>query len=241
MVTAIRKYLNRIFDPVFLTQIRLREALESTIAPLAVDGVRCLDVGCGDRPYEYLFKRGSYTGIDVEDSGRTWDMKQPDYFYDGKVFPFPDGSFDIVISTQVLEHVPDPLAVLKEMARVCEQGGEVVISLPFVYQEHEEPFDYFRFTRFGVAKLLEKAGLKVETMKRDSGTLETLAILANVYIINNLVPRIRGFGHLYALFICFPVQLLALILSRILPDKGQLYLNLVVHARKVQPIAHAGE
>lgn len=115
----------------------------------------------------------------------------------------------------------------------------MVISLPFVYQEHEESFDYFRFTRFGIAELLEIAELRVETMKRDSGALEVIAILANVHIVHNLVPGVRGFGRLYALFICFPIQLIAMALSRILPDKGQLYLNLVVHARKIQLAAHA--
>lgn len=233
MFTTVKKYLNRIFDPVFLTQIRLNAALKSTITPLAIDGVRCLDVGCGNRPYEYLFARGSYTGIDVEYSGRPLNMKQPDHFYDGNVLPFQNDSFDMVISTQVLEHVPNPLSMLKEMARVCKPEGVMVISLPFVYQEHEEPFDYFRFTRFGIAELLNKAGLRIETMKRDSGALETIAILANVYIIHNLVPGVRGFGHLFALFICLPIQLLAMILSKILPDQGQLYLNLVVHARKI--------
>lgn len=233
MFTNVKKYLNRIFDPVFLTQIRLKAALESTITPLAVDGVRCLDVGCGDRPYEYLFTHGSYTGIDVKDSGRPINMKQPDHFYDGNVFPFQNDSFDMVISTQVLEHVPDPLAMLKEMARVCKPGGGVVISLPFVYQEHEEPFDYFRFTRFGIEELLNKSGLRIETIIKDSSALETIAILINVYIIHNLVPRVRGFGCLYSLLFCFPIQLLAMIFSKILPDKGQLYLNLVVHAKKI--------
>ena len=67
-------------NPIFITIIRLREALESTIEPLAIPGITCLDVGCGDRPYEYLFNDGKYTGIDVEDSGRPINMKKPDYF-----------------------------------------------------------------------------------------------------------------------------------------------------------------
>lgn len=236
---AVRKYFSMIFDPVFLTQMRLKAALESMILPLVVEGAKWLDVGCGNRPYEYLFEQVSYTGIDVEDSGRPLGMKQPDYFYGGNVFPFPADSFDMVISTQVLEHVPDPRAMLKEMARVCKPGGGVVISLPFVYQEHEEPFDYFRFTRFGVEELLTKTGWQIETLKRDSSSLEAIAILFNVYIIHNLVPKIKGVGYFYTLFFCFPVQVLAMILSKILPDKGQLYLNLVVYAKKTGPITDA--
>ena len=180
-----------------------------------------------------MFKNGQYTGIDVEDSGRPINMKKPDYFYNGIKFQFSDEVFDRVICTQVLEHVPDPLLLLKEMARVCKRGGAVIISLPFVYPEHEQPFDYFRFTRFGITELLEKAGMKVELMKRDSSAIETLAVLTNVYIVTNLTPRIRGIGRVYSLFVCFPIQLIALILSKLLPDNGYLYLNLVIHARKI--------
>lgn len=113
-------------------------------------------------------------------------------------------------------------------------GGEVVIiSLPFVCPEHEQPFDYFRFSRFWITELLEKSGLKVEMMKRDSSTIETLAILTNVYIVTNLIPGIRGIGRIFALVLCFPIQLISLVLSKLLPDKGGLYLNLVVVAKKL--------
>ncbi len=120
---VIKKIISIIVDPIFLTRIRLETALRLVIEPLASGVSECLDVGCGDRPYEYLFKAGSYTGIDVKDSGRPSNMKQPDYFYDGKRFPFENEIFDLVISTQVLEHVPDPLEILIEMARVCKPGG----------------------------------------------------------------------------------------------------------------------
>jgi SAM-dependent methyltransferase len=229
----LTKYFSVVSNPIFIMIIRLREALESIIKPLVNNSLSCLDVGCGERPYEYLFKNAKYTGLDVEDSGRPINMKKPDFFYDGDQFPFNDEEFDMVICTQVLEHVPNPRLLLGEMARVCKRGGGVVVSLPFVYPEHERPFDYFRFSRFGISELMEKAGFKIETMKRDSSTIETLAILANVYIVTNLVPRIRGIGRLYTIFLCFPIQLIALTLTRLLPDKGNLYLNLVIYARKI--------
>lgn len=229
---TIKQYISRIFDPIFLTHIRLNAALESILTPLVVEGGGYLDVGCGERPYEYLFSRGRYVGVDVKQSGRPMSMKQPDYFYDGIELPFADDSFDIVFSTQVLEHVKDPLVVLKEMARVCKPMGSCVISVPFLYQEHEEPFDYLRFTRFGIEELLLTAGLKVEAVRKDTSGLEAIAIMFNVYLISNLIPGIKGIGRLYSLFICLPVQLIAIGLSKIFPDKGQLYLNIVVHARK---------
>ena len=232
MSATIKKLFFMILDPIFLTHFRLKVALESVIVPLAIGGIRCLDVGCGNRPYEYLFESGNYVGVDVENSGRPLNMKQPELFYDGITLPFPAGSFDMVMATQLLEHVPNPSAVINEMARVCKHGGAVVISVPFVYPEHEEPFDYFRFTRYGIEELLTKAGLKIEALKKDSSALEAIAILINVYIMQNLVPNVRGVGRLYALFLCFPIQVLAMMLSKIFPDKGQLYLNLVVYAKK---------
>lgn len=232
MFAKIKKALLFVSDPVFLTSLRLNNALECAIKPHVHQVNKCLDVGCGNRPYEYMFKAGSYIGVDVESSGRPAEMKQADHYYDGKTLPFSDDTFDMVISTQVLEHVPNPTNVLMEMARVCKPNGSLIVSLPFVYQEHEEPYDFFRFTSFGFEELAQRAGLEVEVMKKDSTAIETIAILINVYMMHNLVPNIRGLGRVFALLICFPIQIIAMVLSKLLPNKGQLYLNLVVHAKK---------
>jgi len=226
------KLTNWIFNPVYLVQNRVAKSLVDAISALSLENACCLDVGCGNRPYEYLFERGTYTGIDVASSGRPMSMKTPDSFYDGVNIPFDENSFDIVIATQVLEHVPNPLGLLIEMGRVCRMSGAIVVSLPFVYPEHEEPYDYFRFTRFGITELMSNAGLEVIAMKRDSGALDTIAILLNLYIINNCVPKIKGFGRLYSMLFCFPIQILAMLLSKLFPDQGGLYLNLVVTAKK---------
>ena len=80
-------------------------------------------MGCGHRPYEDHFPQGCYTGVDVESSGRDYTMKIPDHLSDGLKLPFPDCTVDGVINTQVLEHVPDPSALLLEMFRVIKPGG----------------------------------------------------------------------------------------------------------------------
>ncbi len=228
----ISHYSSMLFDPVFLTRYRLHIALKNVLTAVIDDDLHCLDVGCGDRPYESFFAPAHYVGVDVQNSGRPLTMKQPDQFYDGKTLPYADASFGLVMSTQVLEHVPDPLALLTEMARVCKRGGYVIVSLPFVYQEHEEPFDYFRFTGFGIASLLQRAGLQVVTVNKDSTAVDAIAVLVNTYVMSSLVPPVRGLGRLLALLFCFPVQLLAMVLAKALPNGGQLYLNLVVLARK---------
>jgi ubiquinone/menaquinone biosynthesis C-methylase UbiE len=225
-------YLGIIFNPIYITIYRLKKNLERVIKPIATTGVNCLDVGCGDRPYEHLFEKGKYVGIDVSVSGRVAKFKKPDLFYDGTNIPFGDNYFDLVICTQVLEHVSNPLLLIQEMARVCKPDGGVIISLPFVYPEHEVPFDYFRFSSFGTINLIENSGLVVQSIQKDSTAMETLAVIANVFIVSNLVPKVRGAGHLIALLLCFPIQLISLLLSKILPDNGQLYLNLVIHAKR---------
>ena len=161
-------------------------------------------------------------------------MKRADHYYEGGVLPFSDNSFSGVLCTQVLEHVPHPGELLDENARVLIPGGRGVISLPFVWEEHEVPYDFFRFTRFGIVELLSRSGLEVEHLQADTGTAETLAMLVNTYISNDLVPRIyfRGVSRAVALLVCFPIQLLALTLKKVLPDHGRIYLNLVIRVRK---------
>jgi SAM-dependent methyltransferase len=149
--------------------------------------------------------------------------------------PINDHSFDCVLCTQVLEHVPDPRQILSEVHRVIKPEGFAIISLPFIWGEHEAPFDFFRFTQFGVTQMLTEVGFEVDIFKTDTGIFETLAIIFNSYLINDLVQRlgVRGLGRLISVVICFPVQILALTLSRIMPDHGRVYLNVVIRGKKV--------
>ena len=113
--------------------------------------------------------------------------------------------------------------------------GGLIISLPMLWQEHEEPYDFARFTSFGIIELLKSNGFEIENIVKDTGAIEAIAVTLNVYIMSNLIPPIRGVGRIVALTICFPIQLMAIILQKILPDNGKLYLNLVVRAKKIAP------
>tara|TARA_B100000768_G_scaffold180850_1_gene201916 strand:+ start:1829 stop:2563 length:735 start_codon:yes stop_codon:yes gene_type:complete len=233
----LQHVLNGIWlNPIWITEYKLKTSVQSAIELAKIaKNQNWLDVGCGLRPYESCFPTGSYVGVDIEQSGRSIGMKLPDYFYDGQVFPFADSSFDGVISTQVLEHVPNARSILTEMNRVINHGGLLIISLPFVWPEHEEPYDFCRFTSFGITELLKSSGFEIESIVKDTGAVEVMAVTLNVYIMSNLVPPIRGLGRIVALTICFPIQLMAIILQKILPDSGQLYLNMVVSAKKIAP------
>lgn len=221
------------FNPVWITEARLYKYISEAINTLRIEpNDRWLDVGCGSRPYESLFPRGTYIGVDVADSGRPESMKKPDFFYDGQVLPFEDKSVDGVICTQVLEHVRNPDVLLSEICRVLSQGGVLVLSAPFLWEEHEEPYDYFRFTSFGFRELLMRSGFEVISVQKTTGLLETVAQVLSVYVVNNLSLPIRGWRRMMSFLVCCPIQLGGMLLQRLLPDQKKLFLDCVIVARR---------
>jgi SAM-dependent methyltransferase len=119
---------------------------------------RTLDVGCGQRPYEKTFFAGAskYIGADY-----LTDRSKPDVVCSALELPLPENSFDTVVSTEVLEHVPDPLRALKEMHRVVKPGGYVVVATPMYWPRHEAPYDYFRYPYDGMLHLVKESGLEM--------------------------------------------------------------------------------
>lgn len=108
---------------------------------------RLLDVGCGDRPYRNLIAADQYVGLDVSADG--------DLIGFADALPFADQSFDVVLATEVIEHLPDAYKGVHEMARVLRRAGVLILSVPFVHELHEQPYDFFRPTIYGVRALLE--------------------------------------------------------------------------------------
>ena len=127
---------------------------------------RLLDVGCGGKPYKKIFTPyvQEYVGIEYGASFRlTNDFSETsaDYFYDGGDLPFENASFDSVVSFSTLEHTPDPFHLFREMARVLRPGGTMVQHVPFSFRLHEEPHDYYRFSKHALRDLCEKNSLEV--------------------------------------------------------------------------------
>jgi SAM-dependent methyltransferase len=120
-----------------------------------------LDVGCGMRPYEKTFFGGasSYLGTDYLS-----DRSRPDVVCSALELPFPESSFDTVVSTEVLEHVPEPQRALNEMRRVLKPGGHLILSTPMYWPRHEVPYDYFRYPYDGLLHLVKQSGLEVVQM-----------------------------------------------------------------------------
>ncbi|MCG3199980.1 MAG: class I SAM-dependent methyltransferase [Candidatus Omnitrophica bacterium] len=98
--------------------------------------------------------------------------------------PFPSCSFDSIFCSQVLEHVPDPQAVLFEFARVLRPGGAAVLSVPQLAYLHNEPHDYFRYTEYGLRELCSKSGLEVHEVRWSGGVLSFLGHMPSTLAVN---------------------------------------------------------
>lgn len=159
-----------------------------------------LDVGCGNKPWLELFAPfvSRYTGVEHEavfaQTAASSNARRPDRFYDGKVLPWPDASFDTVVSFQVLEHTPDPMALVHELRRVLRPAGVMILSAPFSYRLHEAPHDYFRYTPWGLRSLVEREGLTVESLRPYGGLWSVLAHKVNSHLVTR-VGRLEGLGQ----------------------------------------------
>lgn len=190
-----------------------------------------LDVGCGRKPYRHLFRSRDYIGLEI-DTPENRATKAADHFYDGKVFPFADARFDTVVCNQVLEHVFEPQAFLAEIRRVTRPGGGLLITVPFAWDEHEQPWDYARYSSFGLRSLLEQAGFEVVRQEKINADVRVLFQLANAYLYKVLWSRSRALNLLTCVFLMSPANVLGAVFSRVLPANADLYLDQLVLARR---------
>lgn len=192
-----------------------------------------LDFGCGTQPYKSLFDHcARYVPVDFTETKTRFYAEGQVLPFDGSRIPLPDASVDHVLFTEVLEHVFEPVALLAEVRRVLRPGGSVLITTPFVWEEHDAPFDYARYTRFGLRHLAEKTGFEVVSLTREGHYLQALTQLACTYVCGRLIPRNRILGRLLEFLLIFPLNLFGGILSWILPGSPDLYLSSIVLLRK---------
>jgi len=145
----------------------LRIAIEACVPKLGLrKGSRVVDLGCGDRPYVPLFEAqgATYVGCDIDG--------EPDVrIVPGEPIPLPDGHADVVASFQVLEHVWDVDAYLKEAKRLLSPNGRLLLSTHGTWLYHPHPTDFHRWTRPGLVKTIESSGYVVEHVEGAVGPL----------------------------------------------------------------------
>jgi len=225
------KWYSIFINPYFIGRHSLYRAIQRYALTVSRD-TRVLDIGCGIKPYRALFGTPSYTGIDIKGGGHADDSKTVDAYYDGAHVPFPNASFDAVLCTQVLEHADDPAAIVSEAARVLTPGGSAFFSMPFVYPEHEIPYDFRRFTRYEHTRLFAAAGFSDIQIFPTTGFFATFAQLFSIMCFEAIHFRAPILKALLTFFIFAPTQAFALFLDWLF-RKPAPTLDYVITATKV--------
>jgi SAM-dependent methyltransferase len=139
------------------------------------------DIGCGNKPFEsYIrtltkkYDRSAYRGCDIVQSSE----QRVDIICDVTNIEEKSSAYDIVICTQVIEHVFEHSKVFEEAYRLLKPGGFFIVSSNLVWQIHEAPYDFYRFTNYGFIALLEAAGFQVREGKSNGGKFAVLGQLA---------------------------------------------------------------
>lgn len=143
-------------------------------------GARVLDLGAGGAPYRELFRHTRYLTNDWRESPHAGGPCA-DIVASAESLPVPDASFDLVFATQVLEHVPDPCAVVDECFRVLAPQGRVALTAPLFWELHEVPHDYYRYTDAGLRHMLARAGfLELQVVPRGDGFTSLAQLMMNL-------------------------------------------------------------
>lgn len=168
-----------------------------------------LDLGCGTKPYKSLFGfSDKFVGFDIEKNekvdviGFNWDL------------PFHDNEFDALISTQVLEHTAKITETVSEIRRVVKNNGLIFISAPFVFPIHGAPYDYYRFSKYGLLEIFK--GFEFIEITPLNGFINTHLRLVNIFLNN--IP--------FSKYFLFPVFFINNILAILSDNVFKIVLNL---------------
>ena len=226
-------FLSLFINPFYLVRRPLFKHIRA-LAPMLTG--KLLDFGCGRKPYENLFSVNEYIGVDMEKTGHDHSNSTIDVFYDGKRLPFASETFDSLFCSEVLEHIFNPDEILAEWNRVLKPGAKVLITVPFAWNEHEVPYDYGRYTSFGIRHLLEKHGFRVMELRKSGSFVRVIFQLWALYFFERL-KKYGRFGYALSLLFIVPINLAGASIARIFPRNDSLYFNNIVLAERVSPSA----
>lgn len=173
MLGILRKALGR--SPLFAFNLVNRDRWVAEQAAGLPNGSRVLDVGAGSCPYRRLFDHCTYQAQDFTalqgDQLRHGGYGKIDYVCDAAAIPEKDAAFDAILSTEMIEHVPDPLAVINECARLLKPGGRLILTAPLGSGIHQEPHHYYGgFTPFWFHRFLQQAGFCNIQVRENAGS-----------------------------------------------------------------------
>ena len=221
-------FLGLFFNPFYFIRRGLYVAIRSYAHYMSG---RLLDFGCGSKPFKKLFDVEEYIGLDIEKNDQRDINNDIDFYYDGNTIPFKDNYFDCIFSSEVFEHVFNLENILQELNRVCKSGGYILITVPFIWDEHEVPYDFGRYTSYGICHLLQNNSFEVIEQKKTTNYVQTVFQMWNTYIYKHIFKH-KLAKLLLTPIVIAPVTIFALIISKILPQNFDFYHNNVVIAKK---------
>lgn len=180
-----------------------------------------VDVGCGQKPYRKVFESyvSQHIGVDlIESAGNNSSIDVVATAYHTAL---KDSSCDIVLCTEVLEHLETPLIAIREMARILTKGGIVLLTAPFFWPIHEAPRDFFRYSEYGLRYLFEQGGFEIIEIRPLTGFVVTCTQMS-IYFCKRFLrrPGLRSVGRV----VNWGLQHLALKLNRY--DTSTMFTNL---------------
>jgi SAM-dependent methyltransferase len=194
-------FLKRRIDP-------LRFAIEDFICsarPLA--GAWVLDAGSGESQLRDVFASCRYVALDSCVGEPGWDYSGVNVVGDLHSLPLAGNSFDMVVNIQVLEHVENPVQALGEFQRILRPGGMLLLTAPQGWHEHQQPHDYFRFTRFSLTHMLRQAHFERFQVEPLGGYFHYLGQRLT-YIPKVLFAPLGGWKRI----VLFPLEVTSLVL-----------------------------
>jgi len=155
-----------------------------------------LDAGAGDCQYKPFFSHAKYSSTDFDDVFDSSYKGKHTFTCSLDNIPKEDNTYDVIINTQVLEHVEDPQKVLMEFKRILKPGGKLFLTVPQCWGIHGvEPYNYFFFTKFGIDLLLKRAGFKVNIIRPRGGIfwlLGSMSVSLPMYIFHQYIFKIEN-------------------------------------------------
>lgn len=147
---------------------------------------RLIDIGCGTKPYFGQLSAKITEHVGVDHKGTQHDTSNVDLFGTAYAIPAENCSFDSALCTFVLEHLEEPEDALRECHRVLKPGGAAIYSVPFIWHLHEEPRDFYRFSKYVLAYLFHKTGFEIVEITALSGFWASFGqlLVYNLYRLN---------------------------------------------------------
>lgn len=193
---------------------------------LKTDGGTLLDLGCGVQPYRKYYEShfSKIITADVENRNGSTDV-----LLTSEILPFENIQFDVILFTEVIEHIPDPFIAIREISRILKQGGTLIITWPFNFPMHEVPNDHFRFTEFQMERLLNKNSIYIKKIIRRGNWWTVLHLLLFQIGLNanEFFRRIPFVGIL--------LKPLCYIVDRLLEFSNSLHYKLVKDFKSLNP------